>query len=188
MSKAMWWLIGIAVAAVILVASIIGVYNSLVAKDVAVSAAWAQVENQYQRRFDLIPNLVESVKGYAKQEKGIFENVAAARARLAGATTVGQKVEATNGLEGALSRLLAIVENYPQLKSDANFRQLMDSLEGSENRIAVERKRFNETVQDYNTTVRRFPTSIFAGLFGFDGEKDLFKAAEGAAQAPKVSF
>lgn len=188
MSKKMMWIAGIAAAIVILIAGMVGIYNSLVAKDVAVTTAWAQVESQYQRRMDLLPNLVNSVKGYAKHERDIFTQVANARARLAGATTVKGKIDAAGGLDGALSRLLAIAENYPNLKADANFRQLMDNLEGTENRIAVARMRYNEAVQDYNTTVRRFPTVIFAGMFGFEREKPMFAAAQGAEQAPEVKF
>lgn len=188
MSKGMMWLIGIVAIVVLLIGSIVGIYNGLVAKDVAVKTAWSQVENQYQRRLDLIPNLVETVKGYKIHEADVFKHIADARAKLAGANTVSQKVEATNGLEGALSRLLMVVENYPNLKADANFRQLMDGLEGTENRIAVERMRYNETVQDYNTSVRRFPTVLFVNMFGFDREKVLFEAEKGAKVAPKVKF
>ena len=188
MSKGMMWLIGIIVVALILIGGVVSSYNSLVSKDVAVKAAWSQVENQYQRRLDLIPNLVESVKGYKIHEAEVFTHIADARAKLAGAQTVSQKVDAANGLEGALSKLLMVVENYPNLKADANFRQLMDSLEGTENRVAVERMRYNETVQDYNVSVRRFPTMLIAGMFGFDREKTLFEAAKGANEAPKVKF
>ncbi len=188
MSKKMMWIAGIAAVAVILIGGIVGIYNSLVSKDVAVTTAWAQVESQYQRRLDLIPNLVNTVKGYARHERDIFTQVANARARLAGASTVQGKIEAASGLDGALSRLLAIAENYPNLKADANFRQLMDNLEGTENRIAVARMRYNEAVQDYNTTVRRFPTVIFAGMFGFDREKPMFAAVKGAENAPEVKF
>ena len=188
MSKKWIWMIGIIAAAVIIGGWVIGVYNNLVGMDVSVKASWAQVENQYQRRLDLIPNLVETVKGYKIHETEAIKNVSDARARLAGASSTSDKVSATNGLEGALSRLLMIVENYPNLKADANFRQLSDSLEGTENRIAVERMRYNETVKGYNIAVRRFPTSIFAGMFGFDREKTLFKAAEGAQEVPKVKF
>lgn len=188
MSKKMMWVAGIVAAVVIVIAGVVGIYNSLVAKDVAVTTAWAQVESQYQRRMDLLPNLVNSVKGYAKHERDIFTQVANARARLAGATTVKGKIDAAGGLDGALSRLLAIAENYPNLKADANFRQLMDNLEGTENRIAVARMRYNEAVQDYNTSVRRFPTVILAGMFGFEREKPMFAAAQGAEKAPEVKF
>lgn len=188
MSKKNIWILGIIGAVVLLILSIVGIYNSLVSKDVGVKTAWSQVENQYQRRADLIPNLVETVKGYKIHESDVLKHVADARAKLAGARTVPQKVEAANGLEGALSRLLMVVENYPNLKADANFRQLMDSLEGTENRIAVERMRYNESVQIYNTTVRGFPTVMFANMFGFDKEKMLFESAKGTEIPPKVTF
>ncbi len=188
MSKGMMWLIGIIALAIVLFIGLMGTYNGLVAKDVAVKTAWSQVENQYQRRFDLIPNLVETVKGYKIHEAEVFEHIADARAALAGAKTVTDKVNATNGLEGALSRLLMVVENYPNLKADANFRQLMDSLEGTENRISVERMRYNEAVQTYNTSVRTFPTVLVAGMLGFEREKPLFEAQKGANEAPKVKF
>jgi len=188
MSKGMMWLIGGVAAVIIVIGAVVGIYNSLVAKDVAVKTAWSQVETQYQRRFDLIPNLVETVKGYKIHEADVFKNIADARAKLAGAGSVNDKISATNGLEGAISRLLVVVENYPNLKADANFRQLMDNLEGTENRISVARMRYNESVQDYNTSVRRFPTVIFAGMFGFDREKPMFEAQKGAEEAPKVKF
>lgn len=188
MSNKNKWILGIVGVIVLLILSIVGTYNSLVSKDVGVKTAWSQVENQYQRRMDLIPNLIETVKGYKIHEADVLKHVADARAKLAGARSVSQKVEATNGLEGAISRLLVVVENYPNLKADANFRQLMDSLEGTENRIAVERMRYNESVQLYNVSVRSFPTVIFANMFGFDREKSLFESVKGASQAPKVKF
>ncbi len=188
MSKKMMWIAGIVFVIVLLLGGIVGTYNSLVSKDVAVTTAWAQVESQYQRRLDLIPNLVNTVKGYQIHEKEIFTQVADARARLAGAATVKDKIAAAGGLDGALSRLLAIAENYPNLKADANFRQLMDNLEGTENRIAVARLRYTEPVQDYNTSARRFPTVIFVGMMGFDRSKPMFAAAKGAEQAPAVKF
>lgn len=166
---------------------IMGSYNSLVKLDESVKTAWAQVDNQLQRRNDLIPNLVNTVKGFAKQEKSIFENVANARAKLAGARTVGNKISAANAMSGALSRLLAVVENYPQLKSDQNFRQLMDELSGTENRIAVERKRYNDMVKRYNQTIRMFPKSLLAGMFGFERAK-LFEAEEASKDVPAVNF
>ncbi len=188
MSKTWIWVIGIVLVILAILGWIVGGYNSLVSKDVAVSTSWSQVENQYQRRMDLIPNLVNTVKGYAKHEKDIFIQVAEARAKLAGAKTVKDKIDAATGFEGALSRLLAIAENYPNLKADANFRQLMDNLEGTENRIAVARMRYNESVQNYNIAVRTFPTNIIARMFGFDKEKPLFQAVKGAENAPKVEF
>lgn len=180
-------LVGLIMAAIGLAVYAISVNNSLVKGDVAVKTAWSQVENQLQRRNDLIPNLVQTVKGFAKQEKSIFENVANARAKLAGAQNIGDKISAANEVSGVLGRLLAIVENYPQLKSDANFRQLMDELSGTENRIAVERMRYNEQVQAFNLTLRVFPKNIIAGMLGFK-EAKLFEAAAGAKEAPKVDF
>lgn len=162
-------------------------YNGLVRMDVGIKTAWSQVENQLQRRNDLIPNLVQTVKGFATQEKTVFTNIADARARLAGAGNRQDQIKAANDLSGALSRLLVVVENYPQLKSDQNFRQLMDELSGTENRIAVERMRYNQVVQAYNSAIRTFPRNIVAGMFNFK-EAPLFKAAEGAKEAPKVDF
>jgi LemA protein len=185
-------MVGIIVVVVVLVVIgmalyVIGGYNSLVRLDESVKAAWSQVENQLQRRNDLIPNLVSTVKGYAKQEKGIFENVANARSKLAGAQNVGDKINAANEMSGFLGRLLAIVENYPQLKSDQNFRQLQDELAGTENRIAVERMRYNELVKQFNQSIRVFPKNIIAGLFKFE-KATLFEAVEGAKEPPKVDF
>lgn len=176
---------------------ITGMYNSLVKLDEGVKSAWAQVQNQYQRRLDLIPNLVATVKGYAEHESEVFEKVAEARSSV-GKLQVTPEIlndpaafekfqQAQTGLSSALSRLLAVAENYPQLKANENFMQLQAQLEGTENRIAVERKRFNEIVQDYNTRVRMFPTSIFAGMFGF-GQKAYFQAEPGSEKAPQVKF
>jgi LemA protein len=137
-----------------------GTYNSLVTLDEGVKAAWAQVENQLQRRYDLIPNLVETVKGYAAHEKEVFLKVTEARAKVGGATTIGDKIAANNGLSAALSRLLLVVERYPDLKANTNFIRLQDELAGTENRIAVERRRYNETVKVYNIKIRRFPTNL----------------------------
>lgn len=167
--------------------SLVGRYNALVSANENIDTAWAQVENVLQRRSDLIPNLVQTVKGFAAQEKEIFENVAAARSRLAGAATPAEAANANAGLSSALSRLLAIAENYPQLKSDANFRQLQDELAGTENRIATERRRYNEAVRAYNTSVKRFPNNVLAGTFGFH-PRDYFEAEEGASDVPKVEF
>lgn len=166
---------------------VMSAYNGLVRMDVNVKTAWSQVENQLQRRNDLIPNLVNTVKGFAAQEKSIFTEVAEARAKLAGATSRDEKIQAANGVSGALGRLLAVVENYPQLKSDANFRQLMDELAGTENRIAVERKRYNDSVAEFNKAIRVFPRALIAGAFGFK-TASLFEAAEGAKETPKVEF
>ena len=155
--------------------------------DEGVKAAWAQVENQLQRRYDLIPNYVETVKGFAQQERDVFIKVTEARSRVGGATTVPDKIEANNQLSSALSRLLVVVERYPELKSDQNFLRLQDELAGTENRIAVERMRYNETVKTYNITVRTFPTNILAGMFGFE-KAAFFEVPEAAQAVPKVEF
>ncbi len=162
-------------------------YNQLVSLDEEVKAAWAQVENQYQRRFDLIPNLVETVKGVAEFERETFTSVTEARARVGQATTTNESVQAYNQLESALSRLLVVVEGYPELKANANFMSLQTDLAGTENRISVERRRYNEKVMQYNTLVRRFPSNIFAGLFGFDS-RETFEATPEAQRAPQVEF
>jgi LemA protein len=162
-------------------------YNGLVSADEAVNSAWSQVENQLQRRMDLIPNLVSTVKGYASHEEEIFTEVARARERLSGAGSLNEMADADRELSGALSRLIAIAENYPQLKADANFRQLSDELAGTENRIATSRMDYNNEVQSYNTRIRRFPTAIIARIFGFE-KRDYFNAAEGAEQVPSVDF
>ena len=162
--------------------------NEMVTKREAVNAAWSQVDVVLQRRADLIPNLVQTVKGYAVQEQTVFGDIAAARAALIGAKTPADKIAANNQLDGALSRLLVIVENYPQLKSNENFMRLQDELAGTENRIAVERKRYNDTLQDYNTYIGLFPNNIVASLSGFTRNDAYFKAEEGARQAPKVNF
>ena len=164
-----------------------GTYNSLVTMDESVKAAWAQVENQLQRRYDLIPNLVETVKGFAAQEKDVFIKVTEARSKVAGAGTIGEKIDANNQLSSALSRLLVVVERYPDLKSNTNFIRLQDELAGTENRIAVERRRFNEAVRTYNTKIRSFPTNILAGMFGFE-KSAFFEVPEEAQAAPKVKF
>jgi LemA protein len=167
--------------------SVFGSYNSLVSLDEDVNTQWANVESKLQRRYDLIPNLVESVKGAMSQEKEVFTAIADARSRLAGAGTTTEKVEASNELEGALSRLLVVVENYPELKSNQNVTGLMDELSGTENRISTERDRYNETVRKYNRKIRSFPSNILAGMFGFD-ERPYFEATEGAETAPQVNF
>jgi LemA protein len=162
-------------------------YNRFTASEEAIKAQWSQVENQLQRRNDLIPNLVETVKGYASHEKEVFQAVADSRARLAGAQSPAQTIEAANQQTSALARLLAIVENYPQLKADAQFTRLMDELAGTENRIAVERMRYNERVQEYNTLRRRFPSNVTAKVFGFE-EYPYFQAPAEAKGVPKVNF
>lgn len=162
-------------------------YNGLVSTSIGVDNQWAQVETQYQRRFDLIPNLVESVKGIMKQEQAIFSEIAEARTRYSGATTVDEKVRATGQVESALGRLLVITENYPQLKSADTVQTLMSQLEGTENRVSVERKRFNDGVASYNLLTKRFPSSIVASLFGF-GSRDYFDAVAGSENAPAVNL
>jgi LemA protein len=162
-------------------------YNELVAMDTDIKAKWAQVENQLQRRADLIPNLVETVKGFAAQERSILESIANARARMAGAGSVQDRIAASNELSGALSRLLVVVENYPQLKSDATFIRLMDELAGTENRLSVERKRYNDSVQVYNTTVQQFPGRLFASIFGFQ-QHPFFEVPPAAREPPRVKF
>ena len=171
-------------------------YNGLVKQQESVETAWAQVENQYQRRADLIPNLVETVKGYAKHESETFENVINARANATKVTIDPtnmtpedlQKYQAAQGdVTNALSKLIAVAEAYPDLKANENFKELQNQLEGTENRIAVERNKFNEVAKEYNTNRRTFPTNIIAGVFGF-GEKPYFQAQEGADKAPKVDF
>ncbi len=175
----------------------VGVYNKLVSKDEGIKSAWSQVENQYQRRYDLIPNLVETVKGYAKQEKEVLIGVTEARASV-GQMKVTPEVlrdpqafqnfqQAQDGLGAALSRLMVIVEKYPDLKSNQNFLELQSQLEGTENRISVERRRYNESVQEYNTMIRRFPASIIANFSGFR-EAQYFKSIPGSEKAPQVKF
>jgi len=162
--------------------------NEMVRKNEAIKQAWSQVDVVLQRRADLIPNLVATVKGYAQQEQKVFGDIANARAGLLNAQTPGEKIAANGQLDGAIGRLLAIAENYPNLKSDRNFRALQDELAGTENRIAVERRRYNEAVQDYNTYIGLFPNNIFAGWAGFQRNNDYFAASEGARVAPKVDF
>lgn len=168
--------------------SVVGTRNELVTQKNIVEGAFAQVDVALQRRADLIPNLVETVKGFASQEKEVMASVANARAALGGARTPAEKIAANGQLDGALSRLLVVVENYPQLKSDANFMRLQDELAGTENRIAVERRKYNETVQKYNTTIELFPNNIAASLFGFQRNDAYFKTELDARTAPKVNF
>lgn len=162
-------------------------YNEMVSLRESIEGAWAQVENQLQRRNDLIPNLVEVTKGYAAHERDIFTSVADARSRLIGAGSRGEKIEAAEQLGSALSRLLAIAERYPDLKANTQFARLSDELAGTENRIATERRRYNEAVQAYNTKIKTFPTLISAKIFGFDAEK-YFEAPQEAQEVPKVQF
>ena len=166
----------------------VSVKNTLVAKNEAVKAAWSQVDIVLQRRADLIPNLVETVKGYAQQEQTVFGDIAKARSALLSAGTPQEKIAANGQLDGAISRLLVIVENYPQLKSNENFLRLQDELAGTENRIAVERKRYNDTLRDYDTYVQQFPNSIFAGIAGFKPNEAYFEASPASREAPKVNF
>jgi LemA protein len=162
-------------------------YNKLITANEAINNQWAQVETQYQRRFDLIPNLVESVKGVMTQEQKIFGELADARSRYTGASGANQKAEAATQVEGALSRLIAVMENYPQLKSAENVQTLMAQLEGTENRISVERKRYNDVVQIFNVMIKRFPTNLIANQLGYSA-KNYFEAATGAETAPKVDL
>jgi LemA protein len=188
MSKGLIVLVVLIVIVLALFGQYVGVKNSLVAKDQAVKAAWSQVDIVLQRRADLIPNLVETVKGYAQQEVTVFGDIAKARSALLSAQTPSDKIAANGQLDGALGRLLLVVENYPQLKSNENFLRLQDELAGTENRIAVERKRYNDTLQDYNTYVLQFPNSLYAGFAGFKQNPAYFQASEGSRVAPKVDF
>ena len=164
-----------------------GMYNSLVSLDEGVKESWAQVETQLQRRYDLIPNYVETVKGYAAQEKDVFIKVTEARSKVGQAQSIPDKIEANNELTSALSRLLVVVEQYPQLKSNENFIRLQDELAGTENRIAVARRRYNEAVKTYNVAVRSFPQNLMAKFFNFE-KATFFEAPEAAKEAPKVKF
>lgn len=184
-----WIIIGaIVLFALAAYGSCTGKYNQIVTLHESVQTAWSQVENVLQRRNDLIPNLVNTVKGYAAHEQEVFIQVTEARSKVGQATTVPEKVEANNQLTAALGRLLVVAERYPELKANQNFLALQDELAGTENRIAVERKRYNEAVQAYNTTVRRFPTNVIAGIFGYERESKYFKASEGASSVPEVNF
>jgi LemA protein len=166
----------------------VGVRNDLVTQREAITAQWAQVDNMLQRRADLIPNLVETVKGFAKHETEVFSNIAAARAALGGARTPEDRIAANGQLSNALSRLLVISENYPQLRSNENFLRLQDDLSGSENRIAIERRKYNETLEHYNAQIQRFPDNLVAALSGLTRNDAYFRADPGARTAPKVQF
>jgi LemA protein len=176
------------ILALILGSSYVGRRNQMAIKHEAVNAAWAQVDVVLQRRADLIPNLVQTVKGFAVHEEQVFSEIAQARSALIGARTPADKIAANGALDSALSRLLVITENYPQLKSNENFLRLQDELAGTENRIAVERRRYNEVVQDYNTFIATFPNSLVASMSGFTRNDAYFKTEEGARTAPKVNF
>ncbi|MEA4924431.1 MAG: LemA family protein [Syntrophomonadaceae bacterium] len=180
------WII---VAAILVLLGISGIssYNNLVQLNESINGKWSQIDVQLQRRADLIPNLVATVKGYATHEQEILDNLADARSKLVGAQGVADKAAADAELSSTLSRLLVVVENYPNLKADANFRQLQDDLAGTENRIAVARKDYNDAVQGYNTKIKSFPTSIWAGMLGF-APREYFQAEEGAKSAPQVQF
>ena len=162
-------------------------YNKFVSQEEAIKAQWAQVENQLQRRNDLIPNLVETVKGYAAHEEGVYKDIAEARSRLLAAKSPEETIQAANQQTSALGRLLAVVENYPQLRANEQFNRLMDELSGTENRLAVERMRYNERIQEYNTSRRQFPANVTAKMFGFK-EYPFFQAPPDARQVPKVNF
>jgi LemA protein len=178
----------VAVLAFLVGSSYVSRRNQMAIKREAVNAAWAQVDVVLQRRADLIPNLVETVKGFAIQEQTVFGDIAKARSALIGANTPAAKIAANGQLDSALSRLLVVVENYPQLKSNENFMRLQDELAGTENRIAVERRRYNEAIQDYNTYISLFPNSLVASFGGFARNDAYFKTDEGARTAPKVDF
>ena len=178
----------IVVVALVLGGSLFGTHNQLVQEREAITASWSQVDVVLQRRADLIPNLVETVKGYAAHEEKAIDSVTAARAALGGAKTPSEKIAANGQLDSALSRLLVVVENYPNLKANENFMHLQDDLSGTENRIAVERRKYNETVQKYNTDIELFPNNIAASIWGFKREDAYFKADEASRQAPKVKF
>ena len=182
------FLVVIVVIGLIVAGSVIGIYNGIVTKHETITAKWAQVESQLQRRNDLIPNLVNSVKGYAAHEKTVFEDVTNARSQWAKASTMDEKVKAAGAVDAALGRLIMVAENYPNLKADNTFLKLMDELAGTENRIAVERMRYNESVKDYNISVRTFPGNIIAGMFNFKLATEYFKAEESAKAVPEVKF
>jgi len=188
MGKGLIVIIVLVLIAVVLFGQYISVRNTLVTKNEDVKAKWSQVDIALQRRADLIPNLVETVKGIAGQEQTVFGEIARARSALLAANTPADKIAANGQVSSALGRLLALSENYPQLKSNENFLRLQDELAGTENRIAVERKRYNDSLQDYNTYVQKFPASLFASFAGFKVNDAYFKADEGSRVVPKVNF
>lgn len=187
MKKSTWIVIAI-IAILVIIAVVIGSsYNGLISKSEEVDNKFAEIDVMLQRRTDLIPNLVNTVKGYASQEKDVINSVTEARAKLAGANTVGEKAEADGELTNALNRLLIVVENYPDLKSSQNFIQLSDELAGTENRIAVARKDYNDVVKVYNVKIKKFPTNLMASMFGFE-TKEYFEASENSKEVPSVNF
>ena len=181
-------LVVVLVAIMAVGAKLVGVRNDLVVQQEQIKAAWAQVDVVLQRRADLIPNLVQTVKGYAKHEQSVIDSVTAARAALMGAKSPRERIQANSRLDGALGRLLVIVENYPNLKANENFLRLQDELAGTENRIAVERRRYNEAVQRYNTNIALFPNNLAASLFGFSRNDAYFQTAPAKREVPKVAF
>jgi LemA protein len=193
MNKGIWIALGVAaavllVSSLVLIATFVSIGNHLVALHENANSAWGQVEIVLQRRYDLIPNLVSTVKGYAKHEKDLLEEVTRLRSQWGTARTVDEKAKAANQLEGPLARLLLVAERYPDLKANQNFRDLQYELSGTENRIAVERGRYNDAVREYNTAIRQFPGSLVAGFRGFTADKTYFEAAAPAKEAPKVDF
>ena len=188
MKKLLLVIVAVVFIAVVVGGMYIGRRNEMVRKNEAIKAAWSQVDVVLERRADLIPNLVETVKGFAAQEQTVFGDIAAARAALVGARTPSDRIAANQQLDGALARLLVVVENYPQLRSNENFLRLQDELAGTENRIAVERKRYNDTLQDFNTYIGTFPNSMFAGWAGYRRNDAYFQAPEAKRQVPGVQF
>ena len=192
MRRGLWIAVGVVVVVVLVALLVFGSYvsarNQMVAKQEAVQEQWGNVQTQLQRRADLIPNLVATVKGYAQHEETVFADVDKAREALLAANTPQGKIQANGQLDGALGRLLAVAENYPNLKANENFLQLQDQLEGTENRIAVERHRYNQAVRDYNTFIRQFPNSVWAGIAGFQTNNAYFEASPASQNAPKVQF
>ena len=183
-------IVGIAIVVIVVLAIggwLMGIYNSFISQSQAIEAQWGQVETQYQRRFDLIPNLVNSVKGLMAQEKAVFDSIAQARTKYGSAATVNEKAAAAGEVETALGRLLVVMENYPEIRSSTAVVSLMDELAGTENRISVERRRYNDLVRTYNTSIKTFPNAMLAGMFGFT-EKAYFQSVSGADKAPKVEF